>query len=77
MNEKEIGIAFLNHFTQVEAYLETLGVPENHIADIKPIVIQNYPYERFLFDDLGDVTNVIIPFSKVIGSNLFGHIGYK
>ncbi|HGO1604257.1 TPA: hypothetical protein ACK0EB_002596 [Staphylococcus aureus] len=67
----------MNHFTHVEGYLVSLGVPENHIADIKPIVIQDYPYERFLFDDLGDVTNVIIPFSKVIGSNLFGHIGYK
>lgn len=77
MNEKEIGMAFLKHFTHVEDYLVSLGVPEKHIADIKPIVIQNYPYERFLFDDLGDVTNVIIPFSKVIGSNLFGNIGYK
>ncbi|MCA1235776.1 hypothetical protein [Staphylococcus aureus] len=77
MNEKEIGMEFLNHFTHVEDYLAALGVPENHIVDIKPIRIQAYPYERFLFDDLGDVANVIIPFSKVIGSNLFGNIGYK
>ncbi len=78
MNEKEIGMAFLKHFTHVEDYLVSLGVPdENHIADIKPIPIQGYPYERFLFDNLDDVTNVIIPFSKVIGSNVFGNLGYK
>lgn len=75
MNEKKIGITFSNHFTHVEDYLVSLGLPENHIADIKPIRIQAYPYERFLFDDLDDVTNVIIPFSKVIGSNVFGNIG--
>lgn len=47
MNEKEIGMDFLNHFTHAEDYLASLGVPEKHIADIKPIRIQGYPYERF------------------------------
>lgn len=74
--EETIQRNFKNNYDNAEDYLKGLGVPEKYLDNIKEVKIQTYPYERFLFDELGVEKNMIIPTSKLIGSNLFGNIGH-
>lgn len=74
--EETIQRNFKNNYDNAEDYLKGLGVPEKYLDNIKEVKIQTYPYERFLFDELGVEKNMIIPTYKLIGSNLFGNIGH-
>lgn len=51
--EETIQRNFKNNYDNAEDYLKGLGVPEKYLDNIKEVKIQTYPYERFLFDELG------------------------
>lgn len=76
MNDQNILKSFNTKYEQTEDYLYSLGVPEKNIRTIQNVRIQHYPYEQFLFDELGIENNMIIPISKLIGSNIHGNIGF-
>ncbi|MDU4503749.1 MAG: hypothetical protein E7J02_12240 [Staphylococcus warneri] len=76
LNEENIKLDFNAKYEHTEDYLYSLGVPEKKLKTIQNIRIRPYPYERFLFDELGVENNMIIPTSKLFGSNVHGNIGF-
>lgn len=76
MNENELKQLCNQKYCNTETFLMDLGISKEYIHDLKQTKIKEYRYPSIVFDYLGRSENIIIPTEKIIGSNLFGNIGY-
>lgn len=76
MNEKELKQLCNQKYCNVDTFLMGLGISEAHIYNLKHTQIKEYQYPFIVFDYLGRAEDIVIPTESVIGSNVFGNIGY-